>query len=138
MRIGGQINGKCVELTINNCLELGQGRIKRRSNFDGSNFITSTGITREEIEQFFNNPMLSSVINVEWHNTKPIIRLTYVGVKYYFEWETGRWWSSEYDNVYFTSSIRELVWDYIIGDDAHHIKSSFLFKQELIGRLMVL
>lgn len=134
MRINGQINGKCVELTINNCLELGSNKIKRRNFFDGNNFITTTGITKSEIEMFFDNPMLN-MIDVEYHNTKPIIRMTYGGVRYWFEYETGMWRSSDFDKEYYCHSIRELVWDYIIGPDSNHIKCSFRTKQKMIDIL---
>jgi hypothetical protein len=139
MNISGQINGKCVELTIGNCYDLGTKRIMRRNQFDGNNFIRETGITRRDIEVFFDDEMgnhLSNIIDVQYHSDKPMVRMTYGGVRWTWNYSTGFWKSSEYDTLYCCHSIREMIWDKIIGEDSHHIKSSFRLKREMICALM--
>jgi hypothetical protein len=141
MKLQGNINGKCVTLEIKDC---GQNRSEKRlpkNHFDESkNFIINRYETKDDIISFFSADIFKSlfrngslIVNI----FNKYVAIEYSGKIYYYVFTTGRWFVET--NVieptvgsYFTSSIRSLVWDYILREDAQLIKSSFATKNEMI------
>lgn len=137
--INGKINGKCVQLTINNCSELRPNVIKRKNwQFDPkTEFVSKRFESKRDIEIFFSNPILNPLV-VDFHNERPIVRVKYSGRTFYYNWSIGRWKTSDYDQYYYSESIRDFVWNYVIGQDGSIIKSSYRTKTEMISALMEL
>lgn len=126
-----RINDKCVSLSIMECEET-INRIKQRSDFKDPNFNKPRHETKEDIESFFSNKILSGVKYI-LHPVKKYVAILFKGITYLYDYSWGIWTSSDKpDKFYYTSNIRELTWKYAIGPYADQVKESYRNKQELI------